>query len=329
MKTGLFFLLALSLLAGSLQARSLTDDYGRTVDLPETVTKIYAASPPLTMSVLAFDPALIAALNFPWSDAQRPYAGAAADRPVAGGFFGQGQTPNFEVLAQAHPDVILVWGGMPGVEKIVGKFDALGIPVLLVRNASIRDLTTQFALLGKLTGNKARADALVAYTEQTLALIDALQPKLAARTPVRYYFAEGPDGLSSECDGSFHLEPFAYAGAQNALECRMSSNYGMEKVSLETVMFADPDVIVAMEPVFADAVREDPRWQGVRAVRDGRVLTVPSLPFNYITRPPSFMRLMGIRWLIRHFYPKWLEGGEKARFEALFFPGSNTAAPAR
>ncbi|MBD3801217.1 MAG: ABC transporter substrate-binding protein [Campylobacterales bacterium] len=72
------------------------------------------------------------------------------------------------MLAQAHPDVILVWGGMSGVEKIVGKFDALGIPVLLVRNASIRDLVGQFTLLGKLTGNKARADTLVAYTEQTM-----------------------------------------------------------------------------------------------------------------------------------------------------------------
>ncbi|WP_345985590.1 ABC transporter substrate-binding protein [Sulfurimonas sp. HSL-1656] len=329
MRTGIFFLLALCLLAGTLQARSLTDDYGRTVDLPETVTRIYAASPPLTMSVLAFDPALIAALNFPWSDAQRPYAGAADGRPVAGGFFGQGQTPNFEVLALTRPDVILVWGGMPGVEKIVGKFDALGIPVLLVRNSSIRDLLTQFALLGRLTGNTQRADALVAYTEQTLALIDALQPKLAERKPVRYYFAEGPDGLSSECDGSFHLEPFTYAGAKNALECRMSSNYGMEKVSLETVMLADPDVIVAMEPVFADAVGKDPRWQALRAVREGRVLTVPSLPFNYITRPPSFMRLMGIRWLINHFYPEWLEGEEEARFEALFFPAYDTAAPAR
>jgi len=303
----------------SLQARTITDDYGRKVDLPDRITKIYAASPPLTMSVLAFDPSLVAALNLPWNDAQRPYVGAAADKPVAGGFFGQGQTPNFERLAEAGPDVILVWGGMPGVDKIVGKFAVLGIPVLLVRNSTIRDLVGQFTLLGTLSGNRARADALVAYTKQTLSLIDALQPRLAARKPVRYYFAESVDGLSTECAGSFHLEPFRYAGAVNALDCRMSSNYGMEKVTLETIMLADPDVIVAMEPAFARGVAENPQWQSLRAVQEHRVLTVPSVPFNYITRPPSFMRLLGIRWLIRSFYPDLLGDDQTRRFDALFF----------
>jgi iron complex transport system substrate-binding protein len=313
----LFFNLLMCL---PLQARMLTDDYGRAVELPDRVTKIYAASPPLTMSVLAFDPGLVAALNFPFSPAQRPYAGAAADAPVAGGFFGQGQTPNFERLAQAEPDVILVWGRMPGVEKILAKFDALGIPVLLMRNDSIRDLVGQFRLFGVLSGNTERADALIAYTEQTLSLIDALQPELAKRPPVRYYFAEGTDGLYSECTGSFHLEPFRYAGAANALECAMSSNYGMEKMTLETVLLADPDVIVAMEPAFAEQVLQNPRWQALSAVKNRRVLTVPATPFNYLTRPPSFMRLLGVRWLIQHFYPGVIQGNEKARFEALFFP---------
>lgn len=308
------------LLVLPLQARTLDDDYGRKVDVPERVTKIYAASPPLTMSLLAFDPALIAALNFPLTDAQRPYAGAAADKPVAGGFFGQGQTPSFERLAQANPDVVLVWGGMPGVEKIVAKFDAFSIPVLLVRNDTIRDLIAQFRLLGTLSGDSERADTLIAYTQQTLSLIDALQPKLAKRAPVRYYFAEGTDGLSTECQGSFHLEPFNYAGAENALDCKMSSNYGMEKVTLESVLLADPDVIVAMEPAFARNVLHDPRWQSLRAVKEHRILTVPADPFNYITRPPSFMRLLGIRWLIRSFYPDLLDAHEQERFEAIFFP---------
>jgi len=312
-------ILLFALLWLPLQARTLSDDYGRKVEVPEKITKIYAATPPLTMSLLAFDPALIAAVNFPWTEAQLPYAGAAADKPVAGGFFGQGQTPNFERLAESKPDVILVWGGMPGVEKIVKKFSMLKIPVLLVHNRDIRDLIGQFRLLGELTGDKARADALIAYTEETLSLIDALQPKLAARKPVRYYFAEGTDGLSTECSGSFHLEPFRYAGAVNALDCRMSSNYGMEKVTMETVLLADPDVIVAMESAFVQTVAADPRWQSLRAVKEKRILTVPADPFNYITRPPSFMRLLGIRWLIRSFYPDLLADDPVARFNALFF----------
>jgi len=317
------FLIAVFILSVSSHARTITDDYGRVVTIPERVTKIYAASPPMTMSVLAFDPSLIAALNMPFKEDQKPYAGIAASKPVAGGFFGQGNTPNIEVLASVKPDVILMWGKAAGAENQLKKLSALGIPVLMVNNESINDLVTQFQLYGKLTGNTKRARELVSYTQETLGLIRSLQPKLDKRKDIRYYFAEGLDGLYSECDGSFHLEPFTYSGAKNALECKMSSNYGMEKMSLETIMLADPDVIVAMEPSFASSVRTNPQWQSLRAVKSGRVLSVPSTPFNYITRPPSFMRLLGIRWLIHSFNPDLIKpiDQETKRFNALFFPG--------
>jgi iron complex transport system substrate-binding protein len=318
----LIYLLILLIATSAAEARTVTDDYGRSVILPEKVTRIYAASPPLTMSVIAFDPSLVVALNTPFSEAQKPYVGAAAERPVSGGFFGQGNTPNLEILAAARPDVILMWGRMRGSDSALLKLSALNIPVLLVRNDSINDLTGQFALYGKITGNKKRSAELIAYTEETLGLINALQGELSSRNKVRYYFAEGIDGLSSECDGSFHLEPFNYAGGKNALECKMSSNYGMEKIALETIMLSDPDVIVAMEKSFASSVATNPQWQELRAVKSGRILTVPNEPFNYITRPPSFMRLLGIRWLIQAFYPDLLQGSsvqEKKRFETLFF----------
>ncbi|WP_428737985.1 ABC transporter substrate-binding protein [Sulfurimonas sp.] len=303
-----------------LDAKVIIDDYGRSVTIPDKITKIYAASPPLTMSVLAFDPSLIAALNMPFNDKQKAYVGKAFTKPIAGGFFGQGQTPNFEVLAASKPDVILVWGGMTGVEKIVRKFSVLHIPVVLVKNSSIADLVSQFELYAKLTGNYKRANELIAYTKQTLSLIDSLQAELKKHPPVRYYFAEGIDGLKSECDDSFHLEPFLYSGAKNALDCKMSSNYGMEQISLETILLANPDVFIVMEKEFYKNI--DARFSSLDAIKNRRVYLVPSHPFNYITRPPSFMRLMGIRWLIHTFYPHLLNDSllqEQKRFEELFF----------
>jgi iron complex transport system substrate-binding protein len=306
----------------SLEARTIEDDYGRIVEVPDVVTKIYAASPPLSMSLLAFNPDLIAALNTPYKPEQKPYAGSSYTKPVAGGFFGQGQTPNFEVLAASKPDVVLMWGRMSGHEKVLAKFEKLGIPVLLVRNDSIQDLVSQFRLYGVLSGDIQRADALIAYTQETLRLIKSLQPKIAQMKPVRYYFAQGIDGLSSECKGSFHLEPFSYSGGVNALDCEMTSNYGIEKVSIESVLLAKPDVVIAMESAFANGVAKDLRWKNLKAVEENRVYLVPSIPFNYISRPPSFMRLIGIRWLIHTFYPTLLEGSikeERIRFEKVFF----------
>lgn len=319
MKT--FFVLLFVFLV-QVEARVIVDDYGRSVEVPDKVTKIYAASPPISMSVLAFNPALLSALNTQFTPEQKPYVGVAYDKPVAGGFFGQGQTPNFELLAASKPDVILMWGRMNGYEKVLKKFEMLHIPVLLVRNSTIKDLITQFELYAKLTGDTARAQELIAYTQETLTLIDSLQSKLAKKRRVRYYFAEGLDGLNSECTGSFHLEPFRYSGAVNALDCVISSNYGMERILVENVIHSNPDVIVAMEKSFYDGISKNPKFAGLRAVQNKKVYLVPSVPFNYITRPPSFMRLMGIRWLIHTFYPELLPlSSEKEldRFQAIFF----------
>ena len=315
-------LILISLLLINSYARTITDDYGRVVTIPDKITKIYAASPPITMSVLAFDPTLVAALNSPFNDEQKPYVGTAGSKPIVGGFFGQGNTPNFEQLAAVKPDVILMWAKATGAENHLKKFSALGIPVLLVKNDTINDLISQFTLYGQLTGNTKRANELIAYTKETLTLIKSLQTKVNARKDVRFYFAEGVDGMSSECDGSFHLEPFIYSGGKNALSCKSSSNYGMEKISIETILISDPDVVIAMEKSFVQSLPNNPKWSTLRAVKTKKVLTIPSVPFNYISRPPSFMRLLGIRWLIHTFYPDLIVpiDQEKKRFEKLYFP---------
>lgn len=303
-------------------ARTIVDHFGRVVQIPEKITKIYAVSPPISMSVLAFDPKLLCALNFPFSKEQKPYAQSAYDKPVAGGFFGQGQTPNFEIIASVKPDVILAWGGFSGSKKIVEKFSLLGIPVILVSNESIKDLLKQFKLYGELTGDTKRADELIAYTKETLTLIDSLQEDLKKDPPKRYYFAEDISGLKSECEGSFHLEPFRYAGATNALDCKSTSNYGMEQISLESVLMADPDLFIVMEKDFYKNIYSDKRFAALKAIKNKEVYLVPSTPFNYITRPPSFMRLMGIRWLIHTMYPDLLPNSledEQKKFDALFF----------
>ncbi len=306
----------------TLCARTVVDDYNRSVTLPDTITKIYAASPPLTMTLLAFDPELIAALNSPFTLKQKPHVGEAYNKPVVGGF-GGGQSMNYEVLASLKPDVVLVWGGMSGVENALAKFASLDIPVVLVRNATLEDLVSQFRLLGELTHKRQRADELIAYTQETLEFVSRFQTQVASKKPKRYYFAEGIDGLSSECEGSFHLQPFEYALAKNALHCKMTSNYGMEKISAEQVMLANPDVIIVMEEQFYKNIQNNPRFASLSAVKNAAVYLVPSKPFNYITRPPSFMRLMGIRWLIGIFHPELLPEGESAelkRFQNLFFP---------
>lgn len=43
--------------------------------------------------------------------------------------------------------------------------------------------------------------------------------------------------------------------------------------------------------------------ENIRAVQAGRVYRIPKEPFNWFDRPPSFMRLLGVRWLACKLYP--------------------------
>jgi iron complex transport system substrate-binding protein len=77
----------------------------------------------------------------------------------------------------------------------------------------------------------------------------------------------------------------------------------MERVSLEQILRSDPAVIVATDVRFARAVRTDARWSGVAAVREGRIFIIPGDPINWLDRPPSFMRILGVQWLASVLYP--------------------------
>ena len=62
-----------------------------------------------------------------------------------------------------------------------------------------------------------------------------------------------------------------------------------------------------------------PFWLlGVKAVRAGRVYSVPRWPHNWIDRPPSLMRVLGVQWLAGLFYPKLLPFDRLAHTRAFY-----------
>ena len=97
---------------------------------------------------------------------------------------------------------------------------------------------------------------------------------------------------------------------------------GMEKISLEEIIARQPTLIVALDPNFKAFSAQAPEWRNVKAAAEGRVYTVPKIPFNWLDRPPSFMRVLGAQWLANIFYPQALPldiNAETKKFFKLFF----------
>lgn len=300
--------LAILVLAGGLaQARTITDMAGRKVEVPEVIHKVYATAPPATYMIYALAPELLVGTNGLLSKSGRQYINPRVrELPVLGGWFGQGRMANLEALLQAKPDVVVAfrWRGRTVQWKIEETLEPLGLPVASLIINDTKDFPRVFRFLGTLLNRSKRAEALATYGERTLADLARLREAIPPDQRLRVYYAEGGKGLQTECSDSFHTELISLGGARNVHQCMAKTIYGMDKVSLEQVLAYDPQVILTSEPAFYKAVRKDPRWSKVRAVAQGRVYKIPTVPFNWFDRPPSFMRLLGAQWLAKKLYPE-------------------------
>ena len=157
--------------------------------------------------------------------------------------------------------------------------------------------------MGILLNREKRAQELSDYAANALKSVESAISDIPDEKKVSVYYAEAPDGLSTECDKSVHAELIPLAGGKNIHRCEAEDDFGMVRVSIEQIMRNNPDVIIAQEKSFADQVFSNPIWQSVRAVKNKRVYLIPKYPFNWFDRPPSFMRLLGIQWLTNLLYP--------------------------
>jgi iron complex transport system substrate-binding protein len=289
------------------QGREITDMFGRKFSLVDKPQRVYSASPPTTNLLYTIDPGMLAGLNVPVREHEKKYLKKKMQSlPVLGGWFGQANTPNMEMILKTKPEVIVVQKFSSAFSSKTNEtiMNTMPVPVISVSLTTVSDYPEAMLFLGRLLGREARAKELAAYARKTLSEMSVLTTSVAVPKRVSVYYAEGVDGLNTDCDMSMHTELINLVGGRNVHHCEARDLYGMEKISLEQVMLYDPEVILAFEPVFYNTVFSDPRWQRIKAVRNKRVYLIPNQPFNWFDRPPSFMRLLGAKWLANLLYPE-------------------------
>lgn len=296
-----------ALLGAPAGAAVITDMAGRTVTIPDRVTRVFCSTPPALYMLYALDSSLAAGLNFPLKNQETTYLRPEfLNLPVLGGWFGQGNTPNMEAVLSVKPDFILAWywkktAANDVVEKAAR---SLGLPLVYLRLNTLDEYIQAFEFLGRILHREERANALAAESRRILGEVRDVVDGIPPGEKVSVYYAQGMDGLKTECDTSVHAMLINVAGGRNIRSCETRDNFGMESVSVEEVLHADPEVILAKEAPFAAAARTNPVWKQMRAVRDGRIVTIPSSPFNWFDRPPSFMQILGACWLTSTLYPE-------------------------
>jgi len=299
-------LLLLSAIALTLNAKILNDIDGKKVTLPDVTDRVFGSSPPMNYLLYTLNPEKMIGLNFkaknPNNSADELFLNKKfLSLPVIGSFHGGGQNINLETLMAYKPQLVLVWQDDMLVQTVAHEIEKTKIPTFMVPFREINDMPRAFRLAGNAIGEGKRGEELALYAQK---IISEVHKGVSKEKSIRYYYAEGLDGLSTECDKSFHVEAMNFAGGENVHKCQQSGILGLEKISFETLLTYNPDVIVVQnKSVYFDLIN-DPMWKNLRALKAGRIHLVPVQPFNWIDRPPSFMRVIGIQWLASVFHPK-------------------------
>ena len=293
--------------AGAAEARSVTDSAGRTVTIPETVQRVYAAGPPAAVLLYVLAPdRLIGWPRAPSPADERYLPEAYRGLPETGRLTGRGNTANLEVVLRARPDLIFDFGAVRGAHvSLADRLQAqTGIPYLLI-DGRFEHTAAALRLMGDVLGVPGRAEALAVHVETVLGDVAAALADVPEERRPRVYLARTPSGLETGLQGSINTEIIERAGGRNVAGAGPGApaRRGLTQMSAEQLILADPDTIITWDRAFHAQVWSSPRWAPVAAVRQGRVFLAPTAPFGWIDRPPSVNRIMGLRWLGSLFYP--------------------------
>lgn len=256
--------------------RQVTDAAGRVVTLPTHVTRVadaWHANNAMVLMLGGGDELVATSVKAraqPWLRKLYPRIDqlpAAFD--AAGG-------ANMETLIGARPDVVLMaYDGVP--PKWLPQATAYGLPVVLMPNKSLADLQTSALMTGRVLGDaqERNARSYVDYFRDNIRRVMKVTGALAVgdRPKVLHTASAGiltVDGRDTLIDDWIRV-----AGGTNAAQ--VSGNG--RPVTLEQVLAWNPDVIIvgsAPNDRSRQAILDDPRWRGVKAVRDGRVFVNPT-----------------------------------------------------
>jgi ABC-type Fe3+-hydroxamate transport system substrate-binding protein len=251
---------ALSLCACQYRERqntgTLRDDFGAAVAVTTQPRRIVSLNPTTTEVLFAIGAGsrLVGRSTydaFPESALAVPNLGAAL-------------RPNVEAIIGAKPDLVVLYASQDN-RPAADRLRQAGIATVALRIDSIAQFERDTRLLGRLTGDSARAAAVVDSVRATLDRVRAATRSLPHPT---VFFHTWDRPLITIGGGSFLNELVDIAGARNVY-ADLPGPSGI--VTVEDVVRRNPDFVLA-SPITAANLRADPRWQALPAVRANRVL---------------------------------------------------------
>ena len=279
-----------------------TDSSGREVELPVNIERIAPTGPLAQLVLFSLCPDKLVGYASYLNDEQFEFIDEKySSLPVFGSFYSD--TLNLESVMLAAPQVIIDIGETkPNIADDMKDIEErTGIPVIFV-HMEMDTILEAFETLGQVTGETEQARRIIEYIQETLTETERKTAALPESARTRVYYCLD-DGLTAIVDGTVHSDVIDMAGGLNVAEVEASIRGGASMVSMEQLMLWNPDVILFAPESIYDTVAGLPEWQEIEAIRNGRFFEIPASPYNWMGRPASINRLLGIKWLSNLLYP--------------------------
>ena len=279
-----------------------TDSSGREVELPRNIERIAPSGPLAQIVLYTLCPDKLVGFASDISDDQFNYIDKKfASLPVFGNFYAD--TLNLESVMVANPQIVIDIGEIkPNIaDDMSGIEEKTGIPTIFV-HMEMDSMLSAYETLGEVTGETEQAQKIIDYIEKTLAETELQADAISEDERVKVYYGQD-DGLTAVVSGTVHSDVIDTVGGFNVAEVEESVRGGASLISMEQLMVWNPDVILFAPGSIYDSVTELVEWQELSAVKTGQFYEIPDGPYNWMGRPPSVNRVLGIKWLSNLLYP--------------------------
>lgn len=284
--------------------RTIVDMAGRTVVIPANFSRITCLYPGCTFLVYRLAPDKLVNIDSvsitQINNRQNPYPQSDMSRLLnltQTGVYFKGY--NVEQILATNPDIILSSTKDPNADK---EQKELGIPVICISDTVLYDYPAEFQFTGSLLGDEKDAKKMAEIWNNTLNNVSAVSSEIPQDQKVKVYYASHDGPLSTVGSNTLMASIIRMAGGRSFMdEVPPAANNlsGEHQVAtIEEIIKWDPDVIVTKTLAEKNQILADPQWQGIAAVKNGRVYSC--LKYE---RMDGYQSALSVEWLANTLYP--------------------------
>lgn len=189
---------------------------------------------------------------------------------------------NVEQLLSLKPDLVL--GLRTQHSKLSGQLEGAHIPFVAIDYTGIADNVPLITFLGDITNHQDKAKEVVATYNKRMETVQAAVKNV---TPVRVAVLRATGkAVTAETDNAITASMVKLLGMDNVVlkHGGFDKNAKTVPYSLETLAADDPDVIFIstmgkkdeIQATMAKEMTNNPAWQNLKAVKNGKVFYLPS-----------------------------------------------------